>query len=151
MDKKALDQNLVREFVQVAHGDLDRVKKLLEREPALVHASWDWGDGDWESGLGAASHTGSKAIAAYLLEKGAYMDIFCAAMLGKVDILKAFLKDNGDLAQQKGAYGIPLIVHAVADGQDEVVEFLKSHAPSKNSGVALMNCELEGLIRTKNC
>ena len=82
---------------------------------------------------------------------GAFDHIKRAAMLGKVDILKAFLKDNGDLAQQKGAHGIPLIVHAVADGQDEVVEFLKSHAPSKNSGVALMNCELEGLIRTKNC
>ena len=74
-------------------------KNCSSSEPALVHASWDWGDGDWESDLGAASHTGSKAIAAYLLEKGAYMDIFCAAMLGKVDILKAFLKDNGDLAQ----------------------------------------------------
>ncbi len=127
MEKKALDQGLVKEFVQVAHGDLERVKKLLAHEPALINASWDWGGGDWESSLGAASHTGNKAIARHLLEKGAPMDIFCAAMLGKVGIVKAFLAEPGGSAAQKGAHGIPLIVHATAGGQEEVIHLLKAH------------------------
>ncbi len=43
---------MVQEFVGNAHGDLNRVQELLQQEPALVNACWDWGGGDWETGLG---------------------------------------------------------------------------------------------------
>jgi hypothetical protein len=82
MEKKAaLEASLVQEFVAKAHGDLGRVKELLEREPRLVNAVWDWGGGDFESALGAASHVGRKDIATFLLGHGARLDIFAAAML----------------------------------------------------------------------
>ena len=32
-----------------AHGDLDAVRGLLEEEPRLVNAAWDWGGGDWRA------------------------------------------------------------------------------------------------------
>jgi len=60
-------QELVDDFVLKAHGDLDTVKRLLEDEPALVNAARDWGGGDWETGLGAASHVGRRDIALHLL------------------------------------------------------------------------------------
>ncbi len=123
----ALDRNLVEEFVRVAHGDFDRVKELLQQEPALVNACWDWGGGDWETALGAAAHTNSKAIAEHLLSRGARMDVFCAAMLGKVEIVKAFLADDPQVAHQKGPHGIPLMDHARIGGQDAVVELLEAH------------------------
>ena len=52
--KPALDLQLVQEFVGNAHGNFARVKEMLEAEPALVNATWDWGGGDFETALGAA-------------------------------------------------------------------------------------------------
>src|SRR5437660_12259575 len=86
-----IDAALVKEFVGNAHGNLARVKELLEEEPALVNAAWDWGSGDWETGLGAAAHMGNRPIALYLLERGARMDIFAAAMLGEGELVRALL------------------------------------------------------------
>src|SRR5690606_28087384 len=94
MMKAALQQAMVQEFVAVAHGDLGRVQAMLAAEPALVNASWDWGGGDWETALGAAAHTGQVAIAAHLLAHGARMDIFCAAMMGKLAVVQAMLADD---------------------------------------------------------
>lgn len=126
--KPALELNLVQEFVGNAHGNFARVKELLEQEPALVNATWDWGGGDFETALGAASHMGSKQIANYLLEHGARLDIFAAAMLGKLDVVKAALAAYPDAIGTPGPHGIPLIDHAEAGGEEAkaVVDFLKS-------------------------
>jgi hypothetical protein len=53
-----LNSELVNKFVRVAHSDLAKVKELLEQEPKLINAAWDWGGGDWETALGAAAHMG---------------------------------------------------------------------------------------------
>ena len=122
----ALEIALVQEFVGKSHADLARVKELLSQEPALVNASWDWGGGDWETGLGAAAHMGRKDIANYLLENGARLDLFAAAMLGKLDIIKAALEAYPDAINIPGPHGIPLIAHAQAGGEEAqaVLEFL---------------------------
>ena len=120
-----LDAELVMEFVGVAHGNLERVKELEAETPALVNATWDWGGGDWESGLGSAAHTASKEIALFLLERGARMDVFCAAMLGKMEIVKAFVADDPSVVNLKGPHGIPLLQHAVIAEQKEIEAFLK--------------------------
>lgn len=129
MDKKpALDSKLVEEFVGVAHGNFDRVKELLAQEPALVNATWDWGGGDFETALGAASHMGNKPIANFLLEHGARLDIFAAAMLGKSDIVKAALTEYPEAINTPGPHGIPLIDHAKAGGEEAkaALEYLNS-------------------------
>ena len=129
MDSKpALDSKLVEEFVGVSHGNFERVKELLTQEPALINATWDWGGGDFETALGAASHMGNKAIANFLLENGARIDIFAAAMLGKLDIVKAALLVYPDAIDIPGPHGIPLIDHAETGGEDAkaVVEYLNS-------------------------
>jgi ankyrin repeat protein len=100
---------------------------MLEAQPALVNATWDWGGGDWETGLGGASHMGNRPIAEYLLSKGARMDVFCATMLGKIEIVKAFLADDPKVVDLPGPHRIPLIRHAIAGKQDVVVELLKAH------------------------
>ena len=131
MEKKAaLEGSLVQEFVAKAHGDLGRVKELLGREPRLVNAVWDWGGGDFESALGAAAHVGRKDIATVLLDSGARLDIFAAAMLGKLDIVKAALAAFPGAKDAPGPHGIPLIVHAKAGGEEArpVLEYLQSLA-----------------------
>jgi len=124
----ALDPKLVLDFVTKSHGDLDRVKELLAQEPRLINATWDWGGGDFESALGAASHTGQKNIAIFLLEHGARLDIFAAAMLGKLEIIKAAMEAYPDVINTPGPHGIPLIKHAEMGGDDakDVLAYLQN-------------------------
>lgn len=129
MDQQpALEASLVQEFVGNAHGDLERVKELLAQEPALIHASWDWGGGDFETGLGAAAHMGRRDIAIFLLEKGARIDLFAAAMLGRLEMVKAVLEAFPQAINVLGPHGIPLLAHAQAGGKDaiEVADYLKA-------------------------
>jgi hypothetical protein len=62
----AHDPKVVSEMVTVAHGNVGRVRELLSNRPALANAGWDWGFGDWETPLGAASHDGNREIALFL-------------------------------------------------------------------------------------
>ena len=131
-DEKPLpiEPELVAEFVLKAHGDLGVVKQLLEQEPAIVNASWDWGGGDWETALGAAAHVGRRDIAEYLLEHGARMDVFAATMLGETEIVRAMLDAQPSLRDARGPHGIPLISHAEAGGEQAraVLDLLGSAA-----------------------
>ncbi|HEU5370291.1 MAG TPA: ankyrin repeat domain-containing protein [Ktedonobacterales bacterium] len=126
-EKAALDQSLVREMVLHAHGDLSRVNALLEQEPKLINAAWDWGGGDWETALGAAAHMGRKDIAQALLARGARLDVFAAAMLGKLEIIQAVLAAFPDTLHVPGPHGIPLVQHARVGGEEAapVVTFLE--------------------------
>jgi hypothetical protein len=135
--KPRLGSTFVQDFVIFAHGDLDMVKRLLEKDPAILNATVDWGGGDWESALGGASHMGRRDIATYLLEKGARIDIFAAAMLGHLDAVKAILTARPTLIDAKGPHGIPLIAHAKAGGKEseDVLKYLEglkgSEKPAK--------------------
>src|SRR5262245_24565508 len=126
--KPQINRLLVQDFVVFAHSDLAMVKKLLEKEPALLNATMDWGAGDWETGLGGASHMGRRDIALFLLEMGARIDIFCAAMLGQLDAVKAFLTLQPKLIDAKGPHGFTLHFHAQV-GQKEsanVLDYLQA-------------------------
>lgn len=124
----ALPTEAVREFVLKAHGGLDEVRAMLDSRPALVNAVWDWGGGDWETGLGAAAHMGRRDIAELLLERGARLDLFAAAMLGQVEIVRAILDAFPAMREAQGPHGIPLIDHARKGGADAVVELLEPAA-----------------------
>ena len=126
--KPALESSLVEEFVRVAHSDLERTRELLELEPGLVNSSWDWGGGDFETALGSASHMGRPDIANYLLENGARLDLFAAAMLGKFEIVKSALDSYPDAIHVPGPHGISLLDHAKFGGEaaSAVYEFLQS-------------------------
>jgi hypothetical protein len=124
----ALEATLVQEFVIAAHGNLERTQELLAQESGLINACWDWGGGDFETALGGAAHMGRRDIANVLLENGARLDLFAAAMLGKLDIVKAALESFPDAINTPGPHGIPLIAHAKSGGAEsnEVVEYLES-------------------------
>jgi ankyrin repeat protein len=113
----------VKDFVQNAHGDVDYVRRVLDGDSTFANASWDWGDGDWETALGAAAHMGRRDIAELLLEHGARMDIFAAAMLDEVEIVRALLPLQREAA---GPHGIPLRAHAEAGKAEHVIELLGS-------------------------
>ncbi len=132
--REALDAELVQAFVGNAHGDLDRVKELLDQEPGLINAAWDWGGGDWETGLGAAAHMGRKDIALYLLDHGARLDLFAAAMLGKRAVVQAAVEAFPGTHRIHGPHGISLLNHAKAGGEAAaaVVAFLETLDAQEN-------------------
>jgi hypothetical protein len=122
------DPDLAREIVAVSHGNVARVRELLAARPALANASWDWGYGDWESALGAASHVGNQEIAKLLLAAGARPSLFSAAMLGQLDTVKAFVAASPGVQRTRGPHGLTLLSHARAGGAGavEVVKYLEA-------------------------
>ena len=126
--KAQLNRLLVQDFVIYGHSDLDLVKQLYNKEPALLNATMDWGAGDWETALGGASHMGRRDIAEFLLEKGARIDLFCATMMGQLDAVKAFLALQPKLIDAKGPHGFTLHFHAQVGGPQakEVLDYLQS-------------------------
>lgn len=133
LKKPRLGGTFIQDFVIFGHYDLDMVKKLLEKDPAVLNSTVDWGGGDWESALGGASHMGRRDIAQYLIDKGARPDIFTAAMLGHLDIVKSLIASHPALAAAKGPHGIPLAAHAKMGGKEaaEVLAYLETLKPTK--------------------
>jgi hypothetical protein len=117
----------VHAMVANAHGDIDFVRTALNEDPTLANAARDWGDGDWETALGAAGHMGRRDIAELLLAHGARLDLFVAAMLGDLEIVEAMLAAHPELREAKGPHGIALQSHAEAGGEQAqaVVELLR--------------------------
>lgn len=108
----AQDREAVQEVVGAAHTRFDRVKELITARPALAKASWDWGFGDWESALGAASHMGRADIAELLIEHGARPNLFTFAMLGELEVVKQCVEAMPSVQRLPGPHGITLLQHA---------------------------------------
>ncbi len=119
---------LAREMVLVSHFNLNRVKELVGARPSLARAAWDWGFGDWEEALGAASHMGNRAIAEFLIANGARPSLFSAAMFGQLDVVKSFIAANPGAQRIRGPHGISLLAHAKSGGEAArpVFDYLQS-------------------------
>lgn len=122
------EPDVVREVVGASHSKLDRVRELVISRPTLADATWDWGFGDWESALGAASHVGRRDIAEFLLSNGATPTMFSAAMLGQLEVVQAFVAASPGVQRTLGPHGISLLRHAEAGGDPAkpVLEYLTS-------------------------
>jgi hypothetical protein len=135
-----LNKELVFEFVRAGHNNLPRVKELLAQEPMLLNAMWDWAAGDWETALGGASHLGNRDNARFLLDQGARIDAFCAAMLGERDVVQALLTANPTTARAKGPHGYTLLYHVAISGDlataGRIKSLLEPNAPDFNQALS---------------
>ena len=120
------DPDVVREVVLKSHFDYDAVRELVTPRPALAKTAWDWGFGDWESALGAASHVGRHDIAELLMEHGARPNLFTFAMLDQVDVVRAVCESNAGIQSLHGPHGITLLSHAQNGKATRVVEYLET-------------------------
>jgi hypothetical protein len=118
----------VKEFVGAGHNNLDKVKQMLAEFPTLIYSTWDWGGGDFETGLEGAGHVGNKDIANYLIGQGARTNLFVLTMLGKTQIVKAYLETYPEYLNARGAHGFTLLHHAKQGGEDakELLDYLQS-------------------------
>src|SRR5579859_1015967 len=126
--QSATSQQTIDEFVGVAHGNFARVKELLAHSPDLIDANATW----VERPIQAAVHVGSIEIARFLLDHGAPLDIFTAAMLGMADEVKARIQ--GDLAGLVGVHGFPVMYFPALHGHLEIAELLRAHGAGVNGG-----------------
>lgn len=147
-----LDSDLVKDWIVKAHRrQIEVMKGLLEREPALLQSSWDWGKGDFESAIQAAAHTGSRDMALFLIDRGARFDLFAAAMLGQLALFKTAVETFPATLQVRGAHGIPLLSHAILGEAPAraVLDFLLArgvdvNARSNNGSTPLMTAVQSG-------
>lgn len=108
----SMDDAMVSSIVGASHGNFDKVKELVTARPELAGASWDWGFGDWETALGAASHVGRKDIAELLMSHGARPDIFTFTMLGMLKSVQEIIETVPGIQTHAGPHGITLLQHA---------------------------------------
>lgn len=133
------DPALVKEIVLVAHSNLDRVKELVEAKPELAKAAWDWGFGDWESALGAASHMGRRDIADVLISGGARPNLFTHAMMGNLAVVKAAIEAQPGIQSIPGPHGISMLAHAEfgGDAAAAVVAYLAERGDADPKATSL--------------
>ena len=126
--KPQINRQMISDFIIYAHQDLDMTKKLLDKEPMLINALMDWGGGDWESGLGGATHMGRHDIVDFLLERGARIDIFTMTMMGQLEAVKSLLTLQPKLIDSRGPHGFSLHFHAQLAGKDadKMVAYLQT-------------------------
>ena len=93
----SMDDTMVSGIVGASHGNFDKVKELVNARPELAGASWDWGFGDWETALGAASHVGRRDIAEFLIANGARPDIFKYTMMGMLKSVQEIIETKEGL------------------------------------------------------
>lgn len=108
----SMNDEMVSTIVGAAHNNFDKVKDLVARRPELAGAAWDWGFGDWETALGAASHVGRKDIALLLISHGARPDIFTFTMLGMLQSVREIVETVPGIQTHRGPHGITLLQHA---------------------------------------
>ncbi|MFT3911516.1 MAG: hypothetical protein QM737_18980 [Ferruginibacter sp.] len=122
----AIQLDIASEVVGVSHFDLDRLKVLVNARPELAKANWDWGFGDWESAIGAASHVGRKDIVDYLISMGAVPNIFTYAMLGELEMVRSIITLTPGIQKNFGPHGITLLQHAKTGLQTAGVDKAKA-------------------------
>ena len=98
---------------------MDLTKEMLAETPALLNASWDGGGGDFETGLG-------HEIAEFLIGQGARADPFAAAMLERLETVRAKLASFPGIERSLGPHKIPLLAHATREKAENVIEYLKT-------------------------
>jgi ankyrin repeat protein len=125
----APSQETIDQFVSNAHGNLAIVKKLLEKYPSMINASASW----TETAVQAAAQTGQVEIVNYLVDHGADYDICTAAMLGNLDCLDDFLKEDPNLVRARGAHGIPILYFPIIHAHTEVAEYLLRYGADPNA------------------
>lgn len=114
-----------REFVGACHVQIDKVREMLDIDPDLAKASWDWGFGDYETAIGACSHTGRKDIIELLMTHGARPTIFTLATLDKIAAVRGFIESMPGAVDIEGPHSISLYRHAQAGKATRVMEYLE--------------------------
>ena len=114
------DQALVDELVGNSHGNLARVKEIVEAHPELINAPAVWK----ETPVEAATQMGNRAIIDYLVSRGAPVDFFTALVLAQMDRVRTELRTTPELARARGVHDLPVLYFAAIGGNVAAADLL---------------------------
>jgi ankyrin repeat protein len=120
-DTPGIPQELINQFVTVAHFDFEKVKQLQKLCPTLVmaRATWD------ELAIEAAAHMGLTTMAEFLADLGAPVSTCTATLLGAQSLVKRLVTEDPACLRERGAHDIGLLAYtAYGNQQVEIAEFL---------------------------
>jgi ankyrin repeat protein len=114
------DQSVVEDLVGNAHGNLARVRELLDVHPAALNLRAPWN----ETAIEAATQMGDIPIIELLIGRGAPVDLFTALVLGRTDEVEAELKRDPARANARGVHDLPALYFAAIGGELEMANLL---------------------------
>jgi ankyrin repeat protein len=109
-------------------GDLARVKAYLSQDPKQI----DLVDAKGRTVLDCAARSGKQEVVEFLLAGGATEDIYAAAIVGHVDKVAAFLKQDKKLVNARDSGGKALLHWAALYGQTKVMKLLLAEKADLN-------------------
>lgn len=116
----AVEQGVIDECVGNAHGNLVRVRELIDLHPEILNARATWN----ETPIEAATQMGNRAIVDFLVQRGAPIDFLTAGVLGDVGRVRSELAADPGLARARGIHELPTLYFAAIGCQLEVAELL---------------------------
>ncbi len=121
-------------FDAIKAGNIDGVRQLIQQDPALKDAS----DANGASAVLVAAYNMKPDVVNVLVETGAAIDLFEAAVLGKVDRIQEILTAAPGRASDYSPDGFPAVGLAAFFGQPAAVKALIAagadvHAAAKNA------------------
>jgi ankyrin repeat protein len=114
------DKAVVEELVGNAHGNLARVRELLDIHPAALNLRAPWN----ETAIEAATQMGDKPIIELLIGRGAPVDFFTACVLGRMDEVEAELEADPSRVNARGVHDLPALYFAAIGGDLEIAKRL---------------------------
>jgi ankyrin repeat protein len=114
------DQSVVEELVGNAHGNLARVRELLDVHPAALNLRAPWN----ETAIEAATQMGDKPIIELLIGRGAPVDFFTALVLGRMDEVSVELEADPSRVNARGVHDLPALYFAAIGGEVEAANRL---------------------------
>jgi ankyrin repeat protein len=121
--------SVVEDLVGNAHGNLARVRELLDAHPDALNGRAPWN----ETAIEAATQMGNKPILDFLIGRGAPVDFFTACVLGRVDDVAAELAADSTLAGARGVHDLPALYFAAIGGNLAVAESLLAAGADVNA------------------
>ena len=109
-------------------GDLERVKGCLAKDPKQI----DLVDTKGQTVLARAARSGKQEVVEFLLDMGAPEDIYGATIVGHVDKVAAFLKQDKKLVNARDSGGKAPLHWAALYGQKKVMELLLAEKADVN-------------------
>lgn len=116
-------------FSRIEDGDFDAVKVMLEEDPDLANAT----SMDGMSAVLAAMYHEHPGIAQLLVTAGARLNIFEAAALGRLDVVRDILEESLELMDDIAPDGFQPLGLACFFGHEEVAGYLLEQGASVDS------------------
>jgi ankyrin repeat protein len=124
-----VDLGVVEELVGNAHGNIGRVRELLDAHPDALDLRAPWN----ETAVEAATQMANKPIIELLISRGAPVDFYTACVLGRVQQVAAELARDPSRANARGVHELPALYFAAIGANLAIAELMLAAGADVNA------------------